>query len=128
MRKLLWMGLLLTLPLFAQTPPQFRVDATWPHELPFDWILGQVSGIAVDNNDHIWIVHRPRSLADTEMGMVLKPPIASCCRPAPSVLEFDADGRFLQSWGGPEWNVANQMWDAAKSPWPENEHGIYVDA
>jgi DNA-binding beta-propeller fold protein YncE len=128
MRNFLWLAIFLALPVFAQTPPQYAVDPSWPHELPSDWILGQVSGIAVDSADHIWIIHRPRSIADTEMGMVLNPPIASCCKPAPSVLEFDAEGELLQSWGGPQWNVATQSWDAAKTPWPATEHGIYVDA
>jgi hypothetical protein len=36
--------------------------------LPGNWILGQVSRIAVDKNDHILIVHRPASLLDDEKG------------------------------------------------------------
>src|SRR5690348_15466712 len=28
-------------------------------------------------------------------------PAADCCKAAPSVLEFDADGRLLRAWGGP---------------------------
>lgn len=136
MHKLLWMGFSLaglSLPLaaspaaFAQNAPQFQVDASWPLDLPSDWILGQVSGIAVDNNDHVWIVHRPRSLANTEMGMVLAPPLASCCRPAPAVLEFDEEGKVIQGWGGPQWNVDAQAWDVSDPAWPQSEHGIYVD-
>ncbi|MES2625614.1 MAG: hypothetical protein V4628_10070 [Pseudomonadota bacterium] len=138
MRTRLWTLFLfaIVLPAFAQVttqpqaqiPPQFQVDPAWPHELPSDWILGQVSGIAVDSNDHIWIVHRPRSLATTEMGMVLKPPIADCCRPAPSVIEFDQNGAYIQSWGGAEWNEGTQAWDITEADWPLSEHGIYVDA
>lgn len=129
MSGLLRIGLLLTLAAssFAQSPPQFHVDAAWPQDLPSDWILGQVSGIAVDNNNHVWIVHRPRSLATTEMGLVLEPPLASCCRPAPAVLEFDAAGKLIQGWGGPQWNVDTQAWDVADPAWPQSEHGIYVD-
>ena len=40
--------------------PQFRVDPFWARELPNNWMLGQVSGVAVDDRDHVWIVHRPR--------------------------------------------------------------------
>ena len=40
--------------------PQFQPEPFWPKPLPENWILGQVSGIAVDRNDHIWLVHRPR--------------------------------------------------------------------
>jgi len=47
----------------AQRPqsgiPQYRVDPFWPQALPENWILGEVSGVAVDSRDHVWIVHRP---------------------------------------------------------------------
>ena len=33
--------------------PQYKVDASWPKSLPNNWILGQVSGVATDKNDHI---------------------------------------------------------------------------
>ena len=48
--------------------PQFRVDPFWASELPNNWILGQVSGLAVDNQDHVWIVHRPRTLDARQRG------------------------------------------------------------
>ena len=35
--------------------PQYEVDASWPQPLPNDWILGQVSGIAIDGEDNVWI-------------------------------------------------------------------------
>ena len=60
-------------PAFAQDVPQFRPEPFWPKPLPENWILGQVSGIAVDKNDHIWIVHRPASLLDDEKGALAEP-------------------------------------------------------
>ena len=36
--------------------------------------------------------------------------------PAPPVLEFDANGKYLQGWGG-----ASDAYE-----WPDSEHGIYV--
>jgi hypothetical protein len=39
--------------------PRFQVDPFWPKPLPNNWLLGQVAGIAVDSEDHIWIVQRP---------------------------------------------------------------------
>lgn len=103
--------------------PRFQVDPYWP-KLPGNWILGQVAGIAVDRMDHIWIVQRPGSLDESERGAVLNPPRSLCCTPAPPVMEFDADGHYIQGWGGPEYapeiDGVNQ--------WPTNEHGIYVDA
>ena len=110
----------------AQTPheatradaPRFRVDATWPAALPNGWILGQVSGIATDGDDHVWVLQRPGSLTEDERGATLSPPHSICCAPAPPVLEFDAAGKLLRSWGGP----------GAGYSWPQNEHGIHVDA
>ena len=101
----------------AQTPPVFDVDAAWPKPLPNNWLMGQASGVAVDRHDHIWVVQRPKSLTDDERGAALSPPRSSCCLPAPPVLVFDQSGALIESWGGP----------GAGHPWPDNEHGIYVD-
>jgi DNA-binding beta-propeller fold protein YncE len=38
--------------------PMFEVDPLWPKPLPNDWVLGQTIGVAVDADDHVWIVHR----------------------------------------------------------------------
>ena len=101
----------------AVTVPRYAVDAAWPKALPNQWLLGQVAGIATDARDHVWIVHRPRTLTDDERGAELKPPRSVCCRPAPPVIEIDAEGNFIQGWGGP-----GQGYE-----WPLNEHGIYID-
>jgi DNA-binding beta-propeller fold protein YncE len=98
-------------------PPQFEVDPAWPKPLPNRWLMGQAAGVAVDRNDHVWVIQRPKSLSDDEKGASLTPPRSTCCIPAPPVLQFDADGTLLQSWGGP----------GAGYAWPANEHGIYVD-
>jgi DNA-binding beta-propeller fold protein YncE len=103
----------------AQEPvPQFQVDAFWPKPLPNKWILGQVSGIATDRFDRIWVVHRPRSLSPRERAAEANPPEGKCCVAAPPVLVFDPSGNYLFSWGGP----------GAGYEWPESEHGIFVDA
>ncbi len=102
----------------AVSPPDLRVDASWPKPLPHGWILGQVSGVATDADDHVWVLQRPGSLTDDERGATFKPPLSDCCAPAAPVLEFDADGNLLRSWGGP----------GSGYDWPQNEHGIHVDA
>lgn len=102
----------------ASAPPTFHVDPSWPQPLPGGRILGQVSGVAVDADDHVWVLQRPRSLSEDEAGAALDPPQSKCCVPAAPVLEFDAAGRLLRSWGGP----------GAGYDWPGNEHGIHVDA
>ena len=97
--------------------PTFAVDASWPKPLPNNWILGQVGGITVDWQGHIWVIHRPRSLTDDEKGAALTPPRSKCCVSAPPVLEFDTDGNLLRSWGGP----------GEGYEWVGREHGIEVD-
>jgi DNA-binding beta-propeller fold protein YncE len=98
--------------------PQFQVDPFWPKPLPNDWIVGQCAGVAVDADDNVWVIHRPRTLTEREAGAVQDPPIADCCVPAPSVLQFNPAGDLLQAWGGLH----------HPDPWPKNEHGIYIDA
>ena len=46
--------------------PTYQAVA-WP-ELPNDWVLGLASGVANDAQDHIWVIHRPRTVvaADRE--------------------------------------------------------------
>ena len=97
--------------------PQFQVEPFWPKPLPNNWLLGQVSGIATDKYDRIWVVHRPNSLNPRERAAEQNPPEAKCCAAAPPVLVFDQSGNLLRHWGGP----------GAGYQWPESEHGIFVD-
>src|ERR1044072_7256268 len=97
--------------------PQFEPDPLWSQTLPNKWVTGQVGGVAVDSHDHLWVFHRPGTIADGEKAASLDPPQAECCIPAPPVLEFDSNGKLLQGWGGPGPGVE----------WPASEHGIFVD-
>jgi len=90
----------------AKRFPVFEVDASWPPTLPNNWVLGQTPGVAVDSHDHIWVLHRPRTV-----------PEAQRAQAAPPLLEFDADGKFLRAWGGP----------GSGFDWPDSEHGVFVD-
>jgi DNA-binding beta-propeller fold protein YncE len=101
----------------AQEPPKYQVDPAWPKELPNNWIMGQVGGMAVDSHDHIWVLQRPSTDTPEELGAAQTPPRSMCCMTTPPVLVFDAQGNLLQSWGGP-----GEGFD-----WPKIEHGIYVD-
>ena len=49
------------------------------------------------------MIQRPATIAKdmNTVGQPGKPAEAECCRPAPSVIEFDAAGNFVQAWGGP---------------------------
>ena len=81
--------------------PTFAVDPSWP-TLPNNWVLGQVSSVTVDGRDHVWVLHRPRTVEDEQQANA-----------APPVLEFDDAGTFIRAWGGP----------GAGYEWPANEHG-----
>src|SRR5262245_30465466 len=87
-------------PAFANDLPKFQVDASWPKTLPNNWIMGQAAGVAVDAQDHVWVIQRPRSLTDDEKAATFNPPRTKCCVPAPTVMEFDQEGNFIRSWGG----------------------------
>ena len=90
----------------ADDIPSFEVDAAWPKPLPNTWSVGPVSGIATDARNHIWIIHRVDPVK--QAGGV----------PAPPVIEFDAAGNVVQTWGGP----------GDGYEWPQQVHGITVDA
>jgi DNA-binding beta-propeller fold protein YncE len=89
----------------SQRMPVFQVDPVWP-KLPNGWVLGIVSSVATDKRDHVWILHRPRTVQEAQK-----------TKAAPAVLEFDAAGGFVRAWGGP----------ASGYDWPGTEHGIIVD-
>src|SRR3984893_4048735 len=92
--------------------PQFQKDPAWP-KLPAKWRMGFGSAVAIDSQDHVWILSRPRSLAHPRS---TAPDRTST--PAPPVIEFDNDGNFIQGWGG----ESGQGYQ-----WPSNEHSITVD-
>jgi hypothetical protein len=107
---------------------QFAVDPFWPQPLPNNWIIGQVAGLSIDKaNDHIWIIHRPWTVQATNAGATppqsvrdnawgSDPVQSTCCLTAPPVIEFDAEGNVLRSFGA-----------GAGYDWFNSEHGIHVD-
>ena len=123
--------------------PGFVADAGWPQKLPNNWVIGQVGGLYVAPDDHIWVYQRPRTLTDDEAALTPatntkdgKPVdvmgfarpygvLGDCCVPAPSVLEFDAAGKLLRAWGGPADPGKCKAEDGCI--WPATEHGIFVD-
>ncbi len=86
--------------------PVFAVDATWP-QVPAKWKLGDASSIAVDAQDNVYVLHRPRTLKAADAAMA-----------APPVMVFDTSGKFIKSWGGA---------GGGGYEWPEREHGIHID-
>lgn len=103
----------------SDEPPVFRVDASWPQELPNNWILGPITSVFVDTRDHVWITHLPETLTPEEAAAVQDPPIGECCVPAPVVIELDPAGAVVQAWGDPATQDV--------SVFPRNAHGLFVD-
>ena len=98
--------------------PRFVVDPLWPKPLPNNWLLGWTIGVWVDEQDHVWIIHRGAGgLHNNEKGAELNPPIAECCRTAPPILVFDPAGNLVRHWGGP----------GPGYEWPQSNHGVHVD-
>src|SRR5450631_4578279 len=96
--------------------PRFEVDPLWPKPLPNHWLLGMTIGVWVDDEDHIWIIHRgAATLNDNEKALDLKN--GECCTSAPPVLVFDQAGNLVRSWGGP----------GPGYEWPSSNHGVHVD-
>lgn len=86
--------------------PVYALDPAFPPELPNGWVMGVPTSVSVDARDHVWVLSRPRTVPEEQ-----------AARAAPAVMEFDADGAFVQAWGGP----------ADGYDWPDTEHGIFVD-
>src|SRR6059036_1092451 len=98
--------------------PLFEVDPLWPKPLPNHWLLGSTIGVWVDDQEHVWIIHRSSAtLNERERGAEVNPPTGECCAGAPPVLEFDQAGNLLRHWGGP-----GQGYE-----WPDSNHGITID-
>ena len=98
--------------------PRFEVDPYWPQPLPNKWIMGRTIGIAIDERDHLFVVHRDQDsmFMSQELGLDLGR--AECCTAAPPILEFDSAGNLISAWGGPGEGYT----------WPESNHGIEVGA
>src|ERR1044072_913536 len=76
-------------PAQAQTAPKFAIDASWPKDLPKDWITGQLGGVCTAEQDHIYVVNR-RNITDEEKETSIS---------APSIIKFDIEGNVVGSWG-----------------------------
>jgi hypothetical protein len=98
--------------------PRFEVEMLWPKPMANRWILGSVTGLAIDANDHIFVLNIPDYFtARTEIGSSTNPPTGECCSAAPAVLEYDASGAVVGNWGG-----AGQG-----NEWPTTASGLAID-
>ena len=100
--------------------PIYEVDPHWPKvPLPNNWVIGNVIGVDVDDNDNVWMIHRPAALTNNEIPLYHNPPTGvDCCMPAPPVLVFNAAGDLVNSFGPLE---------AGGDFWADAEHGMFID-
>jgi DNA-binding beta-propeller fold protein YncE len=91
-------------PALAQNAPKYEVDATWPKPLPKDWITGQLGGVCMGEQDHVYVVNR-RNITDEEKETSIN---------APSIIKFDLAGNVVGSWGD-------------QTTVPGSIHGCFVD-
>ena len=107
----------------GEAMPRFEVDPFCRSRCQ-QRVHGMTIGIGISSDDHVWVIHRgndPGNLDRTELAVVKEgaPRVGECCNPAPPVLEFDAAGNLVSSWGG---QPKDNSYD-----WPESNHGIVVD-
>ena len=96
----------------ARAVPTFAVDASWP-KVPPQWKLGDASSVAVDAQDNVYVLHRPRTL---------KPEDAA--KAAPPVMVFDAAGQFRQVLGRPGQRLRVAR---ARARHPHRPQGLRLD-
>lgn len=82
--------------------PRFRYETDWL-KLPANLVMGEVVAVAVDRRDHVWVLHRPRTVKDRPAEQI-----------APPITEFDPSGRYLRGFGGP----------SPAYEWPTSEHTL----
>src|ERR1700704_6902770 len=86
---LIALGIACSLRSYAQNPPTFEVDPSWPRPLPNLWVTGGIGGVCIDTQDHVFILNR-RDLTDNEL---------DAGHQAPPVIEFNSQGDVVNSFG-----------------------------
>jgi len=90
-------------PLAAQVGlPKFEVDPAWPKPLPDRWVTGEIGGVCVDSQDHVFVVQRVNDVGGMDGHLEgLTGDELNAGQAAPPVLEFDTEGNVVNSWGDP---------------------------
>jgi DNA-binding beta-propeller fold protein YncE len=90
--------------------PKFRVDPFWPKPLPDRWLFVDVGGVCVDAQDHVFILNHDNPTEQEREIATVPPP----------VVEFDADGNVVNSWGKRD---VLPLYEAHRG----GPHGCFVD-
>ncbi|HEX9876416.1 MAG TPA: hypothetical protein VGC50_07175 [Gammaproteobacteria bacterium] len=84
----------------AQTAPHYKFDPDWPKPLPNNWKLGGVIGLGIDQDDNVWVYHRPTDLTSLELEAELG--VSDCCVRPPSMIHISKDGSVIGSFDAPQ--------------------------
>ena len=103
-------------PLRAQDGvPKFAVDPYWPKPLPDRWVTGEIGGLCVDSRDHVFLVQRVNDVGGMDGHLEgLTGDELNAGQASPPVIEFDAEGNVVNSWGD-------------SSLLPKDLHGCAID-
>jgi len=82
--------------------PKFEVDPYWPKPLPGRWVTGELGGVCVDSQDHVFIAQRVNDVGGMDGHREgLTNDELNAGEAAPPVIEFDTEGKVINSWGDP---------------------------
>lgn len=102
----------------APALPCFIADSVPPVKVPAGKFFGSVTGVDVTSDGHIWVLHIASIMEWGTPGSFDDPAAR-----LPAVCEFDAQGNFLQGWGGPD----HLPREHGLQQWPKQEETIAFD-
>lgn len=80
--------------------PRYEVDPAWPKPLPNRWVTGELGGVCVDSQDHIFIAQRVNDVGGMDGHLEgLTNDELNAGQAAPPLIEFDTEGKVVNSWG-----------------------------
>src|SRR5262249_28998067 len=98
-------GVLIASAMFYALPVQaepavlkYEVDPFWA-KLPDNWVVGPLGGVCVDAQDHVLVLHRQEELTEAVVTARDRFDGGGTRIKAPPVMEFDANGNLINSWG-----------------------------
>ena len=69
--------------------PTYEVDPFWPKPLPDRWVTGEVGGVCVDEQGHVFTTNRGD----------LTPAERIVAAASPPIIEYDQQGNVVNTWG-----------------------------
>ena len=80
--------------------PHYEVDPSWPKPLPDRWVTGEMGGVCVDSQDHVFIAQRVNDVGGMDGHLEgLTNDELNAGQAAPPIIEFNAEGKVVNSWG-----------------------------